>query len=235
MRSDQLAENCTVVIHSIGARPELNGQTATVQRHDAATGRIVVRLDGGEQVKLKPEKLRPFDGGSAPQPALATALGNGGEDLPAELSESETQARDLENKLKDLQAQQEPPRHIGQGILNGVGAAAAGIAAGAVGLVAAPIAGAAEEGGVGFIKGLAVGAAGAIAMPALGVAAGVSQVVQGAMNTPDAVNAQLDGEEWDQASRKYVKVLPFAIDREEQELSELEAAAAGASAGAVTE
>ena len=105
--------------------------------------------------------------------------------------DAQAQAQELEKKLKELQAQQEPPRHIGQGILNGVGAAAAGIAAGAVGLVAAPIAGAAEEGGVGFIKGLAVGAAGAIAMPALGVAAGGSQVVQGAMNTPAAVNAQL--------------------------------------------
>ena len=48
--SSSFAENATVVIHGIGARPELNGQTATVQRHDAGSGRVVVRLDGGEQV-----------------------------------------------------------------------------------------------------------------------------------------------------------------------------------------
>ena len=198
--SSSFAENATVVIHGIGARPELNGQTATVQRHDAGSGRVVVRLDGGEQVKLKPDKLRLFDGSGGASAAAAAAAGpaaalvngndGGGDDGDDQGDgDAQAQAQELEKKLKELQAQQEPPRHIGQGILNGVGAAAAGIAAGAVGLVAAPIAGAAEEGGVGFIKGLAVGAAGAIAMPALGVAAGVSQVVQGAMNTPDAVNA----------------------------------------------
>ena len=46
-------------ITGIGARPELNGQSARIVRFDSETGRYVVKLQDGTKVKLKPANLAP--------------------------------------------------------------------------------------------------------------------------------------------------------------------------------
>lgn len=55
--------------------------------------------------------------------------------------------------------------------------------------MAAPIAGAAQGGAGGFLKGAAVGVAGAVVLPTIGIVQGARQVGSGIKNTPEKVSA----------------------------------------------
>ena len=46
-----------VIIHGVVAKPELNGKKGTCISYDAERGRIVVRLDAGDTVSLKPNNV----------------------------------------------------------------------------------------------------------------------------------------------------------------------------------
>jgi len=49
-----------VKVLGLKSRPEFNGKMATVQSVNAATGRVNVKLDSGEEVALKPESLEGY-------------------------------------------------------------------------------------------------------------------------------------------------------------------------------
>jgi len=78
-----------------------------------------------------------------------------------------------------------------------------GVLAGAVSLVAQPIAGAQQEGTKGFFKGLATGVASAVALPITGVAVGAYQLARGFGNQNEANKACKQGMQWDDNERKW--------------------------------
>jgi hypothetical protein len=79
-----------------------------------------------------------------------------------------------------------------------------GFLMGAVGLVAAPVLGAREEGVKGFFKGLGAGVLGAVTMPVAGAAIGGYQMVRGLANTPAAMKERSAGKEWDEETRTWI-------------------------------
>jgi hypothetical protein len=68
-------------------------------------------------------------------------------------------------KFGDIFGYSEKPRHAGQGAWRMLKSVGTGVAAGAATLVAAPIAGARENGVKGFAAGLGLGVVGAVVLP----------------------------------------------------------------------
>ncbi|KAL3131275.1 hypothetical protein ABBQ38_000570 [Trebouxia sp. C0009 RCD-2024] len=95
------------------------------------------------------------------------------------------------------------PRDIRAGLASGGKSALKGIAAGTVGLLAAPIVGAYTDGLKGFGQGIAAGVAGAVILPVAGLGVGVAQVIRGAANTPEAIKESRQGRYWDQDQREW--------------------------------
>lgn len=131
------------------------------------------------------------------------------------------------------------PRDAAAGLSSGLKSAGKGLAAGLVGLVAAPAVGAFQEGGKGFAKGAALGIAGAVALPLAGVGTAVVQVGRGLANTPEAIREAIKKEKtWDHDQRRWIKDPgnALAVDdrkgvraaRQRWERERLEAAAAAA-------
>ncbi|DBA91090.1 TPA: hypothetical protein ACH3X1_016055 [Trebouxia sp. C0004] len=96
------------------------------------------------------------------------------------------------------------PRDIRAGLASGGKSALKGIAAGTVGLFAAPVVGAYTDGFRGFGQGVCAGVAGAVLLPVAGLGVGVAQVVRGAVNTPEAVRELNKGRYWDQDQREWI-------------------------------
>lgn len=96
------------------------------------------------------------------------------------------------------------PRDIRAGLASGGKSALKGIAAGTVGLFAAPVVGAYTDGFKGFGQGVCAGVAGAVLLPVAGLGVGVAQVVRGAVNTPEAVRQLNKGRYWDQDHREWI-------------------------------
>jgi len=96
------------------------------------------------------------------------------------------------------------PKDVGAGVASGAKTIMKGVVAGAIGLVAAPVMGAREEGVKGFVKGMGMGVAGAIALPVAGTVLGCVQVTRGALNTPDAIKQRKAGKVWDEDTREWV-------------------------------
>ncbi len=92
--------------------------------------------------------------------------------------------------------------------------------AGAVSLVAQPIAGAQQEGAKGFFKGLATGVASAVALPVTGVAIGAYQVARGIGNQKQANEAARKGMQWDNEKREWSF---YFLDTEKEEIEKWEA------------
>ena len=59
--SDALPKGTRVEIIDLASRPELNGQCATVKTYDKAKKRYGCKLDSGDSMSLKAEKLRVID------------------------------------------------------------------------------------------------------------------------------------------------------------------------------
>lgn len=106
------------------------------------------------------------------------------------------------------------PRHLSDGLIKGGGAAAFGVGAGVVALVAMPVKGGKEKGAVGVAVGALKGIAGFVGFTLLGVGVGVVQVGRGAFNTPDAINSKIKGKEWDPRTQRWI----FYNLKEEAEL-----------------
>jgi hypothetical protein len=86
--------------------------------------------------------------------------------------------------------------------------------AGTAALCAAPILGARQEGGVGFMKGLGAGLLAAVVLPTVGCCVGVTQIIRGAVNTPEAVHEANAGKRWNHRTREWVRedlVRPAAV------------------------
>ena len=96
------------------------------------------------------------------------------------------------------------PRDWKAGLKSGAASLVKGVAGGAVGLVAAPVVGAATKGAAGCAKGLAAGVMGAVALPVLAAGVAVTQVARGIANTPAATAARAAGLEWDRERRVWV-------------------------------
>merc|ERR1719230_1669588 len=88
--------------------------------------------------------------------------------------------------------------------MSGLKVAGIGALAGAAALVTAPVVGAQQEGFGGFCSGLAQGMVGAVGLTMGGMAAGVTQMTRGVINTPEAVMQVQQGKIWDPELGKWV-------------------------------
>ncbi|EIE18163.1 DnaJ-domain-containing protein [Coccomyxa subellipsoidea C-169] len=89
------------------------------------------------------------------------------------------------------------PKDARAGLSSGAKSIGKGVLAGVVGLVAAPVMMAREEGVKGFAKGVGAGVLGAAVLPVMGVGVGVTQMVRGVANTPEAIREAQRGKHWD--------------------------------------
>ena len=97
------------------------------------------------------------------------------------------------------------------GLLDGLGAVAAGFGQGAVALAAGPVIGAQKGGMTGAVVGLTAGVAGAVVLPIVGLVSGAVKVVASAANTPSAFKAAAQGKEWDEIKQQYDE---YSLDEE---------------------
>lgn len=112
------------------------------------------------------------------------------------------------------------PKDAGAGLSSAAKSVGKGVLAGAVSLVAQPVAGAQQNGVGGFFTGLATGVASAIALPVTGVAVGAYQIVRGVGNTNEAVKATRAGMQWNKENREWYN---YFIDKEKEDLEIKEA------------
>lgn len=96
------------------------------------------------------------------------------------------------------------PQNVMSGLSSGLQSTGKGVLAGTAALFAAPYVGAKTEGAAGFAKGLAAGIASAVVLPVVGATVGVTQIVRGAMNTPEAIHEANAGKRWDTNTRTWV-------------------------------
>lgn len=111
------------------------------------------------------------------------------------------------------------PRDATAGISSGLKSVVKGTVAGAISLVAQPIAGAQESGASGFFKGLGAGLITAVALPVTGVAVGGYQVIRGIGNTFERVREEKEGKWWDGEERVW---RVFSLKGERGELEDLQ-------------
>ena len=96
------------------------------------------------------------------------------------------------------------PKDLGAGLSSAGQSAVKGVLLGAGALVSAPIMGARADGAKGFAKGLGLGLASAVVLPVVGGAVAATQVVRGAVNTPEAVQSASRGKRYDSRTRRWV-------------------------------
>ena len=124
------------------------------------------------------------------------------------------------------------PKDAKAGISSGLKSIGKGFAAGAVSLIAAPLAGAKDEGAKGFFKGLGVGVATAVALPVTGIVVGTMQIGRGVANSGEAKKSGQMGKTWDEENREWVY---YYLDKEAEAtaklVEELEKEAGDMSAG----
>ena len=96
------------------------------------------------------------------------------------------------------------PQNVMSGLSSGLQSTGKGVLAGTAALFAAPYVGAKTDGAAGFAKGLAAGVASAVVLPVVGATVGVTQIVRGAMNTPEAIHEANAGKRWDSNTREWV-------------------------------
>lgn len=97
------------------------------------------------------------------------------------------------------------PQNVMSGLSSGLQSTAKGVLAGTAALFAAPYVGAQQGGASGFAKGLAAGVASAVVLPVVGATVGMTQIVRGAMNTPEAIHEANAGKRWNSYTREWVQ------------------------------
>lgn len=115
------------------------------------------------------------------------------------------------------------PKDLRAGASSAAKSVAKGVLAGTIGLVAAPLVGAHQEGLKGFAKGAAAGLAGAVILPVTGVAVGTAQLIRGAVNTPEAFKASQLGYQWDEDQRLWIESPGTALALEDTAAKEVRA------------
>jgi curved DNA-binding protein CbpA len=111
------------------------------------------------------------------------------------------------------------PKDGWAGLSSGLKSVAKGAGAGVAALIAAPIAGAQQEGATGFVKGLAAGVASAVALPVIGLSVGAYQVTRGVINSGEAMRSAKKGMRWDAEEREWYFYL---LDKEMADILEQE-------------
>jgi X-domain of DnaJ-containing/DnaJ domain/Autophagy-related protein C terminal domain len=111
------------------------------------------------------------------------------------------------------------PKDGWAGLSSGLKSVAKGAGAGVAALIAAPIAGAQQEGATGFVKGLAAGVASAVAFPVIGLSVGAYQVTRGVINSGEAMRSARKGMLWDSEQREWYFYL---LDKEMEGILEQE-------------
>lgn len=86
-------------------------------------------------------------------------------------------------------------------------------------MIAAPVAGAQQEGATGFLKGLGIGVASAVALPVTGVCVGAYQIGRGVANSGQAISSARKGMLWNTEKREWYYYL---LDKEAEEIREEE-------------
>jgi len=109
------------------------------------------------------------------------------------------------------------PKDASAGLSSATKSIGKGVLAGAISLVAQPIAGAQQEGAKGFFKGLATGVASAVALPLTGVAVGAYQVARGVGNQAEANKKSKMGMQWDDEKREWYF---YYLDKEFDEVDD---------------
>ena len=112
------------------------------------------------------------------------------------------------------------PKDAAAGFSSGLKSIGKGTLAGAVSLVAQPIAGAQQGGVTGFFSGLATGVCSAVALPVTGVCVGAYQMGRGVVNSGEAVKASRLGMQWDHEKREWVY---YYLEEDANEVEKLEA------------
>lgn len=112
------------------------------------------------------------------------------------------------------------PKDAAAGFSSGLKSIGKGTLAGAVSLVAQPIAGAQQGGVTGFFSGLATGVCSAVALPVTGVCVGAYQMGRGVVNSGEAVKASRLGMQWDHEKREWVY---YYLEEDAKEVEKLEA------------
>ena len=112
------------------------------------------------------------------------------------------------------------PKDVAAGFSSGLKSIGKGTLAGAVSLVAQPIAGAQQGGVTGFFSGLATGVCSAVALPVTGVCVGAYQMGRGVVNSGEAVKASRLGMQWDHDKREWVY---YYLEEDAKEVEKLEA------------
>jgi curved DNA-binding protein CbpA len=142
-----------------------------------------------------------------PQPSAAAPT-NTGKPTTKKPTSSEREAEAAEAKASlrrdfDEAVRATRPRDAAEGLSSGAAAAAGGIAAGLVGLFAAPIVGAKQDGVKGFCKGVAAGVAGVVVLPVAGVVGGAVQAGRGLANQAEASREKRAGKVWDRDRKEW--------------------------------
>lgn len=111
------------------------------------------------------------------------------------------------------------PKDGWAGLSSGLKSFAKGTAVGVASLVAAPVAGAQQDGVRGFLTGLATGVVSAVAFPVAGACVGVYQVGRGLANSGEAVKNSRAGMFWDEEKREWYF---YILDQEAAEIRSIE-------------
>ena len=120
------------------------------------------------------------------------------------------------------------PKNALAGLGSGLKYIGGGIVAGAAALVSAPVIGAKQEGALGLLKGVGKGVAGFVGLTVAGTAVGLTQVVRGVANTPEAFSKGIQKDyKWDKEKGEWIKDVYivrdlFATAKEEEQVSDNE-------------
>lgn len=132
------------------------------------------------------------------------------------------------------------PKHVGDGLTDGLKNLATGVVLGAACFVAAPIAGLQRDGYLGAAKGVLSGTCGLLGMTAIGALTAARQIVRGVVNTKSALESVAEGRVWHDGSREWIAVhlpdmlrdVPAVDDDLLQAAAALQATAAAAASSA---
>lgn len=114
-------------------------------------------------------------------------------------------SQNMDSMVTDLMNSTRPKNAL-VGLGSGLKYIGGGIVAGTAALVSAPVIGAKEEGGIGLLKGVAKGVGGFVGLTVAGAAVGVTQVVRGIANTPEAFTKGVKKDyKWDKTKGEWIK------------------------------
>ena len=180
---------------------------------------VEVKDDASESAAEEASSPSPTQTAQEPMSQAIVPVGSTQDQLSTSPEAADSEATHMVNELMNSTR----PKNALAGLGSGLRYIGGGIVAGAAALVSAPIVGAKEEGGLGLLKGVAKGVGGFVGLTVAGVAVGVTQVVRGVANTPEAISKGTKKDyKWDKEKGEWVKdfyrlsdLYKEAVDEEE--------------------